>query len=251
MKQTLQTKLRRIGKRVGLTILAFAALTVSAQMNGTYTIQSGTATATNFTDWLSFSQALQGVARNDGGPSPSGGINGNVTVNVLSSLTTSATVQIPQVTGMSSYTISINGNSNTLTFAGPYEAISFNGGDYVKLSALTIVNTSSTNAIGIRFSNASDNNTIDKCNIQFSGIVTGTTSGVHAYIAFAASSTALTTASPLVISPLRTPWATLTFSPLKFVFSLRLFCAVTHVVIAKIAAMAKNVFFMIFVLIFK
>ncbi|MCC7298452.1 MAG: PKD domain-containing protein, partial [Bacteroidia bacterium] len=195
MKQTLQTKLRRIGKRVGLTILAFAALSVSAQMSGSYTIQSGTATATNFTDWTSFSQALQGITRNDGGATPAGGISGNVTVDVLSSLTADTTVRFPQVAGMSSYSITINGNSNTLTYAKPYEVISFTGADYVKITGLTIVNSHPTNAIGIRFSNASDYNTIDKCNIQFSGITTSTTAGTRAYIAFAASNTAISTAS--------------------------------------------------------
>jgi hypothetical protein len=57
---------------------------------------------------------------------------------------------------------------------------------------LTIRQTgTSTTCIGVRFSGQSDNNTLSKCTIEFSGLVSGSTAG-SAYIAFAYLNSSLT-----------------------------------------------------------
>ncbi len=100
-----------------------SALGVSAQMNnsnGAFTINStATASSTNFRNWLSFSQALQNVTRNDGGPLFGGaGISSPIEVNVQTSITETLPVSFPDIAGTSSTNnIRINGGGNFVAFA--------------------------------------------------------------------------------------------------------------------------------------
>ncbi|MFN5251906.1 MAG: hypothetical protein ACK5DE_12755, partial [Bacteroidota bacterium] len=199
MKSTLLSNTVKAGKKLGLTILGFAAITLSAQMTGSYTINaSNAASTTNFKDWRSLSQGLQGLSRNDLGPTLAGGVSGAVTVDVQSDITETAQITFPAITGTSSTnTIKINGNGKFISNTIAGEIISFTGADYVTIDNLIVRNTNA-NPIGIRFSNGSNYNSITKCTIQFSGIITGTTSLTQAYIAFAASATALGTVSTSV-----------------------------------------------------
>jgi PKD repeat protein len=199
MKKSLLQFIGNNAKVAGLTILGFVSLSLSAQMTGSYTINSvNAASTTNFKDWRSFSQSLQGLSRNDLGPTLAGGVSGAVTVDVQSDITETAQITFPAITGTSSTnTIKINGNGKFISNTIAGEIISFTGADYVTIDNLIVRNTNA-NPIGIRFSNGSNYNSITKCTIQFSGIITGTTSLTQAYIAFAASATALGTVSTSV-----------------------------------------------------
>ena len=105
--------------------------------NGNYTINSGAAaSSTNFRNWLSFSQALQNITRNDGGPLYGGaGISSPIAVDVQSSMLESVSVEFPAVTGSSSTnTITISGNGYTVevnttsTASANKPVIRFSGG---------------------------------------------------------------------------------------------------------------------------
>lgn len=171
----------------------FIPAALNAQMSGNYTINSAnSASGTNFRNWQSFWQSLQGSSRADAGPTFTGGVSGPVTVEVQSSITETVAVQFAAVTGTSSTnTITINGNNNMLSFAGTTAtpaAIFANGIDFLRIQNLVIRNTgTATNVMGIRFTNASDNNIVQNCTLEFSGITTGSSTAGGAYVAFAAT----------------------------------------------------------------
>ncbi|MFY7847604.1 MAG: hypothetical protein ACOVSS_00965, partial [Bacteroidia bacterium] len=187
-----------------LTLLLTATCTTAgllAQMNnsnGAFTINSGNpASSTNFRNWLSFSQALQNVTRNDGGPLFGGaGISSPIEVNVQSSITETLPVSFPDIAGTSSTNnIRINGGGNFVAFASTSTTankavIAFTGGDFFRILNLTIRNTGTVAPWGIWFSNQSNHNLIENCIIEFSAwnsLVTGHGSTASAYINFSAS----------------------------------------------------------------
>jgi len=149
----------------------------SAQLNGSYTINSGTATGgTNYQTWTAFATDIT-----------TKGVNGKVTVTVQTDVTTSTQTVFGAISGASSTnTITIDGGSKILSYNGSYEVISFTGADYVTIKNLTIQHTStSTLSSGIRFSSGSDYNTIDNCIIEFTAMTS--TGGSSAYIYFSQS----------------------------------------------------------------
>ncbi|MBL7812742.1 MAG: hypothetical protein JNL57_11010, partial [Bacteroidetes bacterium] len=182
-------------------LLAVTGLARAQMTTGTYTINSGaSASSSNFTNWLSLTQALQNTTRNDGGPLYGGaGISGPITINVVTDqLTSPGITTFAAIAGTSSTnTITINGGGKILAFSGPYEVISFTGADWVTIDNLIIRQTGTTSCIGIRFSGSSNYNTINKCTIQFSALSSGSTGGStqSAYIAFANSNTSISTAT--------------------------------------------------------
>ncbi len=196
--KTIFKPIRTMQKFVLMAILLLTAFTANAQMNGTVTIDNtSAASATNFQNWFSFYRSLQGLSRTDGGSTLTAGVSGPVTVNVITDVMESTGVQFPAITGMNpTNTITINGNGKSLIYTGTLEAISFTGGDYFTIKNLVISDTNNTTAvIGIRFSNNSDNNTIDGCTIEFTKSITAPTAATSAYIAFAPSATSLTATS--------------------------------------------------------
>ncbi len=197
MKQTLLNQTKRFARMLVVTGLSLCALTASAQMSGTVTIDATAgASSTNFKDWYSFWRSLQGLSRTDGGTTLTAGVSGPVVVNVNSDLTETSQVQFPQITGMSSTnTITINGGGKILALSITSEVISFQGGDYFKIKNLTIRNTStSTTGQIVRFSGASDYNTIEGCNLEFSTLTSGST-GAGAYVVFCYTSGSATAAT--------------------------------------------------------
>ena len=165
-----------------------------AQMSGSYTIDASTAaSSTNFQNWASFWQSLQGLARDDGGATLAGGVSGAVDVSVKSDLTESKKIEFPAISGMSSTnTVTIDGGSKYVQFAATNEVISFTGGDYFTIKNLTVRNTATGSGIQlIRFSNASDYNTINSCTLEFSALTSGSTSA-QAYVSFASNPSSLT-----------------------------------------------------------
>lgn len=184
----------------GLTAYG-SALGVSAQMNnsnGAFTINStATASSTNFRNWLSFSQALQNVTRNDGGPLFGGaGISTAIEVNVQTSMTETLPVSFPDIAGTSSTNnIRINGGGNFVAFASTSTTankavIAFTGGDFFRILNLTIRNTGTVAPWGIWFSNQSNHNLIENCIVEFSAwnsLVSTHGATASAFINFSAS----------------------------------------------------------------
>jgi len=84
---------------LALFLVGFVS-SASAQLSGTYTIDNtGVTGGTNFANWADFRSAIV-----------TNGVNGAVTVNVLTDIT-GAQVTFPAITGASSTnTITINGN---------------------------------------------------------------------------------------------------------------------------------------------
>ncbi len=157
---------------------------LSAQISGgTVTINSGSATGgTNYNNWADFRTALVATT-----------LTSALSVNVLTTDSVLSTVNFPSIAGASSTnTITINGNGNRLLGSFTNEAvILLDGIDFLTINRLIIRNANSTNPLGIRFQNASDNNMIKRCEIQFSTITTGATNR-GCYIAFSNAPTAFT-----------------------------------------------------------
>lgn len=174
------------------TLALITPISGFAQMSGTVYINSGNpATASNFKDWYSFWRSLQGQTRSDGGPLQSAGVSGALVVEVQSSLTETSRVEFPAITGASATrTITINGNGYSITYPGPYEVISFRGGDHIYINNLVIRNsgTSPNRNSCIRIYNNSDSNRIFKCTLEFSSLSTGAVNG-SAFIAFSQNDT--------------------------------------------------------------
>ena len=169
-----------------LLMLLCLAGVANAQLSGSYTINSASATGgTNYATWSAFASAIG-----------TSGVSGAVKVTVMTDETTSATVTFNAISGASSTnSIAIDGNGNKLSSSATYEAIGFNGADYVTIKNLIVQKTGTgTIQTGIRFYNNSDYNEINGCTIDYTAMTGGTTAG-GAYIAFASSQTSLTTTS--------------------------------------------------------
>ena len=169
-----------------LLMLLCLAGVANAQLSGSYTINSASATGgTNYATWSAFASAIG-----------TSGVSGAVKVTVMTDETTSATVTFNAISGASSTnTIAIDGNGKKLSSSATYEAIGFNGADYVTIKNLIVQKTGTgTIQTGIRFYNNSDYNEINGCTIDYTAMTGGTTAG-GAYIAFASSQTSLTTTS--------------------------------------------------------
>jgi PKD repeat protein len=168
-----------------LLMLLCLAGVANAQLSGSYTINSASATSgTNFNNWRDLGSALS-----------TSGVNGAVTVTVQTDVTASLPAVFAAISGASSTnTITIDGGSKMFTYSGTYEAISFTGADYVTIKNATIRNSATGAYAGlIRFSGASNYNKIDACTLEFSALSSATT-GTY-YVAFANSATGPTSAT--------------------------------------------------------
>jgi PKD repeat protein len=155
-----------------------------AQLSGNYTIDATkTTSGTNYASWSAFASAIG-----------TSGVNGAVRVTVMTDETTANVVTLNAITGTSATnTITIDGNAKRLLSSSANEAILFNGADYVSMSNFIIQKTGTGTAqTGIRFTNASDYNTLNGLTIEFTAQTSSSTAG-GAYIAFASSATSLTT----------------------------------------------------------
>lgn len=179
---TIKQKIVRLGKTIGLCLGLTMPGFALAQLSGTYTLNNAAASGgTNFNNWTDFANVIN-----------LNGVSGSVTLNVQSSLTVTSQVVLNNITGTSGTSrITINGNSNFISFAGTStvpEVIRFNGADYVTISNLTIRNTGTVvNVMGVRFTNNSDFNAIRNCTIEFSALTSLGASSGGAYVAFSSS----------------------------------------------------------------
>ncbi|MES2617420.1 MAG: PKD domain-containing protein [Bacteroidota bacterium] len=168
-----------------LSLIFGSATALSAQLAGTYTIDSGSITGgTNYASWIDF--------RND---ITTNGISGSVVVDVITSQS-GAQIQFTPIAGASTTsTITINGNGKYYACSVADGVFLMNGADYITFNNLVVRNTmNSTNAQGFRFWNGADYNAIKKCTIEFSNLTSTSTSG-GAYIAFSTSATSRTITS--------------------------------------------------------
>ena len=156
---------------------------VSAQLSGTYTINSGAATSgTNYASFTAFATAINGV-----------GVSGPVTVNVVSGSGPYNQAVTFTASGTATNTVTINGNGNTIKDAAG-AVITLNGADYFTFDNLKV--DASGNVSGARcywIYNNADNNTIKNSELIVSSNTT-TGSGT-AYIALSASATSRTAGS--------------------------------------------------------
>ncbi len=183
-KHYLKNTWRSVCKGGLLAAVLFSASALKAQLSGSYTINSASATGgTNYQTWAAFASALG-----------TSGVSGPVKVTVSGTHSTTTAITFNAISGVSATnTIEIDGNGTTLSSSSSAEAILFNGADRVSITNLTInITTSLSSAIGIRFTNASDDNTIQRVTIQNSAQTTGS-SVAGAYIAFSGSNSSLTT----------------------------------------------------------
>ncbi|MFT5513419.1 MAG: hypothetical protein ACI8SE_001826, partial [Bacteroidia bacterium] len=154
-----------------------------AQLNGTYTINSASATSgTNFKSFTDLASALK-----------SNGVKGAVTVNVVAaSGPYSESVSFEPASGASATnTITINGNGETITTTSSTEVIDLNGMDFLAIKNLKIDAAGTSNYTKcVLLRNDANNNTFDGCEMIVSKY-TGT-SNTTAYIAMSGSTTSNT-----------------------------------------------------------
>jgi PKD repeat protein len=168
-----------------LMLLCLAGI-ANAQLSGSYTIDATKTTGgTNYATWSAFASAIG-----------TSGVSGAVNVTVMTDETATATVTFNAISGASSTNaITIDGNSKKLSSSATYEAIGFNGADYVTIKNLVVQKTGTgTIQTGIRFYNNSDYNEINGCTIDYTAMTAASTAG-GAYIAFSASQTSLASTS--------------------------------------------------------
>ena len=167
-------------------LLSVSLLLVSgmamAQLDGTYTINSASATSgTNFKSFTDLASALK-----------SNGVKGAVTVNVVaSSGPYSETVMFEPASGASATnTITINGNGETITTTSSTDVIELYGADYMTFKNLKINAAGTGNSTKcVLMRNNADYNTFDGCEMivsRYRG-----TSNTTAYVAFSGSRTSV------------------------------------------------------------
>ena len=154
--------------------------TAMAQLNGTYTIDKGSAaSATNFTSFSSFATEIN-----------SKGVSGPVVVNVVKGSGPYTERQSSQygvtfkVSGTSTNTITINGNGEKLT-SSSYASVWFNGADFITIDNLAVENTSSSYTKCYLINNNADSNTIKNSNLTITNYRNTSTS--TAYVMYSAS----------------------------------------------------------------
>ena len=157
---------------------------LSAQLSGNYTI-GGATSGTNFASWSDFVSAFN-----------TNGVSANVSIKVMSDLTTSSLVQFNQHSTnptTSSKKIFIDGNGKKIVGNLNYEVLSFNGADYFEIKKLNVLNSSSSSlAQGIRFYNGADYNVVDSCVVELTNLSSSQVPE-GAYISFASNNTSLKT----------------------------------------------------------
>lgn len=144
-----------------LALSAMLSLDLKAQFNGLYTINSAApASATNFTTFSTFASSINAV-----------GVSGPVTIDVVAGgAVYNEQVEFTAIAGTSSTnTITINGYSNTISFAASLLAspwtMNLNGTDFMTVNNLTITGTGGTYAMSLHLWNQANNNTFNNCRV--------------------------------------------------------------------------------------
>lgn len=153
-----------------------------SQISGTKTLGSGG----DYSSWADLSNEIQ-----------TNGVNGKLTVEVISNLSSSSSVILKgnaSNSSSSTNSITVDGKGYKLSSSHGHAALILDGIDYVTIKNYTIdQGTTLSNAKGIQLMNGADYNTIENCTIHFSGMNTANTSTATggAYVVISNSSTAL------------------------------------------------------------
>lgn len=136
---------------------------------GTYTINGGLATGgTNFSSFADFKQAIV-----------CGGIAGPIVVNVVNKGSAyNEQIEFGAIGGASSTnTITINGNGQTLTFAGgtTRATLLFNGSSHFKIKNLIVEGSATTNCFGVHITGGSEFIEFDSCQVVINPSATSST----------------------------------------------------------------------------
>jgi gliding motility-associated-like protein len=148
----------------------FCLFPAQAQLNGIYTVDpSQPATATNYRDFQSTLNDLQGTSRPDGGPSNGPGVSGPVVFNAAA-VSFNEQLNILPVSGSSSVnSITYQGNGANLHFASVNSnaraVIKFNGARHFDFSGFTINAAGGVYGWGVHFTNSAEYNTVSYCTI--------------------------------------------------------------------------------------
>ena len=155
-----------------------------SQISGNVTV--GTTAGADYASLSALATAISGS-----------GVNGALNVTLTSDLSATAMVSFTKNASLpptSTNTITIDGKGFKLSSSNNDAAILLNGISYMTIKNMTIEKrTTSTDQKGIQFINNAQYNTIDKCNIEFALLATGTTSTASggAYIVFSQSTTSM------------------------------------------------------------
>ena len=147
-------------KNLLTSLFVFFSFTVSAQLSGTYTIDS--ATTTSGTNYQSFTAAVSALTTN--------GVSGAVTFNVKKGTYTEQ-ISIGNISGASATkTITFKGlgSLTTITATPPtskYPIIGFNRTSHVIIDSIKI-EVKGSRGWGVHFMNKADSITIKNCNIE-------------------------------------------------------------------------------------
>ncbi len=183
----------RFFKQTALLILLGLAGVANAQLSGSYTLNSASATSgTNFADWADLASALS-----------KSGVSGAVSVAVQTDITTSTGTNFAAISGSSSTnTITIDGKNSRgganaiLSYSGSNAALGFTGADYVTIKNVTIRNSATGTYSGcVKISGGSDYNTIDNCVLEFSALTSLTSETYYVAISGGGGGSSLRTAT--------------------------------------------------------
>ena len=155
-KNYLVSRLKTQLRLLVLSVFATAATTSYAQLSGTKTLGTGG----DYTTWANLATAIS-----------SNGVSGDLTVEVISDLTSSASITLKNnATNPTSSTkkITIDGKGKKLTSNHNDAALVLDGIDYLTLKDYTIDQaTTSSDVKGIQFMGGANYNTIDGVKIEF------------------------------------------------------------------------------------
>jgi hypothetical protein len=182
-------RLQRLGRWLGLALLALSGPAAFAQLSGTYTINN--ALPTGGTNYASFAAAATALNQ--------GGVSGPVTFNVSGGPYTEQ-LMLSTISGASAANrITFNGNGRTIRFAPSTSTsravVALNGTDYVTLDSLNIdaTNGGSTGTYGwgVLLTGQANNNIVRRSVISTS--TSATTTNYSGIVVSGSTSTATTT----------------------------------------------------------
>jgi hypothetical protein len=170
----------------------FALLTCSAiaQLNGTYTINS--ATATGGTNYQSFTDFATDINAN--------GVSGPVVIDVVAnSGPYNEWVQFNDISGSSSTnTITLNGNSNTVSYSGTSTrspVITFSSTDHFILDNLVIENKGNSYGRCVQIRSVSTYVTISNCQLNMPNLTSTTAENTYLLIGNTSSNSSVSSFS--------------------------------------------------------
>ncbi len=157
-----------------LSAFSFSAFPAFAQLSGTYSVDgSSAATATSYvTVGDAVSDMISGT-RADGGPINGPGVNGPVTIRLVTgSGPYSEQIIITAIPGTSATnTVRITGGPGremitySATTTAQRQVVKLDGARHITLDSLTLLNTGATYGYGVHITNAADSNIVSNCSV--------------------------------------------------------------------------------------